>query len=211
MFIFFLKLFDNIILLQFIMKRIILTLVVLFYSFQGVLFGQEKEMYNLFLKYSEYYHSGNFRKAEEVLLQVVNPQYNPNRFYFSDAYNNLGVVNLTLGNYDKALEYNLKAEAYISKSDPISQNLADIYNNRGRIYNIKKSFDLSIEYLEKSIRIYQNLGAHNKLTLDHLSLANINISIAFIETKNYLKALRYLEKNVKLNLSVIWGYSEISM
>jgi CHAT domain-containing protein/tetratricopeptide (TPR) repeat protein len=163
------------------------------------LFGQDKGTYDLFLKYSEFYNKGDFIKAEECMLLVLNPKNNPPTEYISAAYNNLGVVSLTLGKYDKALEYNFKAESYISKKDQNSQELADIYNNRGRIFNIKKSFDVAVEYLEKSIRIYQILGTQNKKVLNSLSAAYINISIAYIETRKYSLALHYLYKNVKLN------------
>ena len=116
-------------------------------------------------------------------------------------FNNLGVISLTLGKYDKALEYNFKAESLINKNDNISQDLADIYNNRGYIYNVKKSFDVAIEYLEKSIRIYLNLGSLDKKGINSLSYAYINISIGYLETKKYALALKYLEKNIKLNSS----------
>jgi CHAT domain-containing protein/tetratricopeptide (TPR) repeat protein len=181
------------------MKRVSLALVIIFFCIQCRLFGQDKEVYNHFLRYFEFNNSGNFLKAEEELLLILNPKNNPSAEYVSAAYNNLGVVNMTLGNFDKALEYNFKAESFVSKNDQNSQNLGDIFNNRGHLFNIKKSFDVAIDYLEKSIRIYQNLGTLNKNILNSLSSAYINISIAYIETKNYLLALQYLEKNVRLN------------
>jgi CHAT domain-containing protein len=115
------------------------------------------------------------------------------------VYNNLDVVNSTLGNFDKALEYSFKAESFIGKQDQNSQVLADIYTNRGHLFNIKKSFDVAIDYLEKSIRIYANLGTRNINVLNNLSIAYVNISIAYIETRKYLLALDYLEKNVEIN------------
>ena len=182
------------------MKKIAFFLFIVFGFFQNILSGQDRDTYNLFLKYYEFNKSGNFIKAEEALLLVLNPKNNASAEYVSAAYNNLGVLSLTFGNYNKALEYNLKAESFINKKDQISQDLADIYNNRGYILIIKKTFDVAIEYLDKSIRIYQNLDTQNKNVLSNLSSAYINISIAFLETKNYSLALHYLEKNVELNL-----------
>jgi CHAT domain-containing protein len=182
------------------MKRIEFILIVFFYFSQYFLIGQAKENYKLFLKYNDLYKSGDFIRAKEVLFSVLDPMNNVSSEYAIAAYNNLGVLSLTLGDYNKALEYSFKAESYISQGDQNSQDLADIFNNRGYLYNIKKSYDLAVLYLEKSINIYKILGVHNKIVLDHLSSAYINISIAFIETKNYVKALSYLEKNIKLNI-----------
>jgi CHAT domain-containing protein len=182
------------------MKKIILTLFIIVFSYYNVLIGQEREIYNIFLRYNDSFNSGDFIRAEKTLLQVINPKVNPYGTYFYAAYNNLGVISLILGEYEKALEFNFKAESYLDKKNPKSQDLADIFNNRGNIYTIKKSYDIAVEYLEKSIRIYQSLEIKNKILLNNLSSAYINLSIAFIETKNYSLALDYLEKNVELNL-----------
>jgi CHAT domain-containing protein len=94
------------------------------------------------------------------------------------------------------------------KNDQNSQVLADIFNNRGNLFNIKKSYDVSIEYLEKSIRIYTMLGTGNTNIIRNLSVAYGNISIAYIETKKYLIALSYLQKSVDLTNK--YGISGIS-
>ena len=153
----------------------------------------------LFERFVELYSSGDLIKAEKALIQFLESKDPLTNEQLAAGYNNLGAVNLTLGNYAKALEYNLKAESFISTKDRTSILLADIYNNRGRIFNIKKSFDVSLEYLEKSIRIYTNLVVPNKNVLNNLSSAYINISIALVETKKYYSALNFLKQNVKLN------------
>ena len=153
----------------------------------------------LFERFVELYSSGNLIKAEKALIQFLGSKELLTNEQLAAGYNNLGAVDLTLGNYSKALEYNLKAESFISTKDRNSILLADIYNNRGRIYNIKKSFDVSLEYLEKSIRIYTSLVVPDKNVLNNLSSAYINISIALLETKRYYLALNFLEQNIKLN------------
>ena len=159
--------------------------------------AENKEI--LFQRFIMLYDSGDLLKAEKALLLFLESKDPLTIDQLAAGYNNLGVVNLTLGNYEKALEYNLKAETFISKKDHNSKAFADIFNNRGHIYNIKKSFDISVAYLEKSIRIYQNLGLTDKNVLNSLSAAFINISVALNETKKYSEALSYLEKNVKLS------------
>jgi CHAT domain-containing protein/tetratricopeptide (TPR) repeat protein len=137
--------------------------------------------------------------AEKVLSFIIESKIELTNNQILAVYNNLDVVNSSLGNFDKALEYSFKAESYASKQEQNSQDMADIYVNRGHLFNIKKSYDVAIEYLEKSIRIYGNLDTRDKHLLDNLSIAYVNISIAYIETKKYALALQYLEKNVELS------------
>jgi len=174
------------------------------FTFSFVITGfteaQNEDKQLLFQRFLKQYNAGDLVNAEATLHLFLDSKVPLTEGQLIAAYNNLGAIELSLGKYDKALEYNFRAESLVSVKDQNSQELADIYNNRGRIFNIKKSFDVAVEYLEKSIRIYQNLGVQNKIALDHLSSAYINISISFIETKNYSEALRSLGKNVKLNL-----------
>ena len=152
----------------------------------------------LFDRFLALYSSGDLLKAQKALIQFLESKEPLTNDQLAAGYNNLGVVNLTLGNYEKALKYNLKAESYILIKHPNLLLLADIYNNRGRIYNIKKSFDVSVDYLEKSIRIYTSLVTLDKSILNSLCVANLNLSVALIATKQYLKALQYLEDNNRL-------------
>lgn len=135
-------------------------------------------------------------KALIIFLESKDPLTNEQ---LAAGYNNLGVVNLTLGNYEKALGYNYKAESYLTEKEASTPVAADIFNNRGRILNIKKSFDLSVGYLEKSIRLYQKLDTKDKLVLKNFSYAYINLSIACNETKKFGLALHYLQKDIELN------------
>jgi len=183
------------------LKKLILHV---FFSFSLVLsnnlIAQEVEFNAHFQTFLKYYNSGDILNAEKSLISILKSSDSLTKSRLIAVYNNLGVISLTLGKYDKALEYNFKAESLVSNKNQNSQSLADIYTNRGYIFIIKKTFDVAIDYLEKSIRIYQNLGTSDDNVLNSLSYAYINISIAYIETKNYLLAITYLEKNVLLNL-----------
>jgi CHAT domain-containing protein/tetratricopeptide (TPR) repeat protein len=161
--------------------------------------AQEEDFNTRFQTFLKDYNSGDILNAEKSLTFILESGDSLKENRIIAIYNNLGVISLMSGNYDKALEYNFKAESFVSDKNQNSQDLADIYNNRGYILIIKKNFDVAVEYLEKSIRIYQNLVSHDKNVLNSLSSAYINISIAYIETKKYLLALSYLDKNVKLN------------
>jgi CHAT domain-containing protein/Tfp pilus assembly protein PilF len=146
--------------------------------------------------------------AEKALFSILGSGITLNNNQRIALYNNLDVVSSSLGNFNKALEYSFKAESLINEQDQNPQDLADIYNNRGHLFNIKRSFDVAIDYLEKSIRIYLNLSFQNKNVLNNLSIAYANISIANYETRKYSEALKYLQKNVVLNsqfnLSGLW-------
>jgi CHAT domain-containing protein len=175
-------------------------------AFSEIQKPQEATYDALYQKFLEYYKTGDILNSEKILISISESDMGLNRYQNISLYNNLGVVSLMLGQYDKALEYNFKAESYIVKDDLNSREIADIYNNRGYILHIKKSYDQSIEYLEKSISIYMKLGKGDSNLINSLEAANINISIALLETKKYLLALKYLEKNVELNSKEKFSY-----
>ena len=162
-------------------------LVCLIFSFVLIEYSeaQNEDKKLLFQKFLEQYNAGDLVKAENTLRIFLQSKIPLTNGQFIAAYSNLGAIEISLGRYDRALEYNLKAESLISKNDQNSLDLAAVYNNRGYIYNIMKSYDVAIEYLEKSIRIYLNMGSGNKTYLDNLEQVYINISIAYQETKQY--------------------------
>jgi CHAT domain-containing protein/tetratricopeptide (TPR) repeat protein len=186
-------------------------LVCLIFSFVLIEYSeaQNEDKKLLFQKFLEQYNAGDLVKAENTLRIFLQSKIPLTNGQFIAAYSNLGAIEISLGRYDRALEYNLKAESLISKNDQNSLDLAAVYNNRGYIYNIMKSYDVAIEYLEKSIRIYLNMGSGNKTYLDNLEQVYINISIAYQETKQYSLAISYLEKNIKLNSK--YSFSDLSL
>lgn len=190
----------------FLKKVTFLVIIVLSLAFSEIQKPQEATYDALYQKFLEYYKTGDILNSEKILISISESDMGLNRYQNISLYNNLGVVSLMLGQYDKALEYNFKAESYIVKDDLNSREIADIYNNRGYILHIKKSYDQSIEYLEKSISIYMKLGKGDSNLINSLEAANINISIALLETRKYLLALKYLEKNVELNSKEKFSY-----
>jgi tetratricopeptide (TPR) repeat protein len=178
----------------------VLTICFLFsFIFNSYSEYQNENKEELFQRFFDLYSSGDLLNAERALIKFLESKDPLTNEQLSAGYNNLGVVNLTLGNYEKALEYNYKAENYLTKKETNTPGSADIFNNRGRILNIKKSFDQSVGYLEKSIRIYSKLETKDKLVLKNFSYAYINLSIACNETKKYALALQYLQKDIELN------------
>ncbi|MCJ7447185.1 MAG: CHAT domain-containing protein [Bacteroidales bacterium] len=181
------------------MKKISLLINIIFSSvFTNYTVGQPENIDSLFERFAILYNAGDLVNAEETLFLVLKSEETLKEPQLVAVYNNLGVVNLMLGKYDKAIEYNNKAESLVSNNKQNSKDLADIYNNKGYLYYIKKSFNLAIEYLEKSIRIYRNLINKDEIVLINLSSAYINIGIAFLETKDYSSALDYFNKSAEI-------------
>lgn len=179
------------------MKKIFLIYLLISLTF--TLHAQNEDFNVNFQRFFSFYNTGDLFNAQKTLNYVLKSNSSLSGKRLIALYNNLGVINMMLGEYDKALENNLKAESYIRKTDRNTQDLADIYSNRGYILNIKKSFDISIDYFEKSIRIYLSLPDQNTV-INSLSATYINISIAYQETGRHKLALNYLLKNVDLNL-----------
>ncbi len=92
----------------------------------------QKEDFNLgFKEFLRYYNTGDFLKAEKSLIYILESSDSLTSNQLIALYNNLGVSSIALGKFDKALEYNYKAESFIRKEDQNGQDIADIYNNRG--------------------------------------------------------------------------------
>ena len=104
--------------------------------------AQKENFSTGFQKFLKYYNGGDFLKAEKSLVYTLESSDSLTANHLIVLYNNLGVVCIALGKFDKALEYNYKAESFTRKEDQNGQNIADIFNNRGYIfYNIEKVKD----------------------------------------------------------------------
>ncbi len=111
----------------------------------------------MFVKFNDLYSSGDFIGAERCMLTVLDSDNKLPGIYLAGAFNNLGLIKMSLGIYTEALDYYDKAENLISNKEENLKELAYIYNNKSRIYTFRKSYSTAIEFLEKAIRIYQNL------------------------------------------------------
>ncbi|HBE41873.1 MAG TPA: hypothetical protein DDW27_11840, partial [Bacteroidales bacterium] len=161
-------------------------------------FGQPENIDSLFDKFAEYYKIGNLLNAEPVLIRILNSDRTIEKPQLIAAYNNLGVVNQMLGNYDRAMDYYNQAELLIADNRLYLNNLADIYSNKGHINIVKKSYDLAVIYFEKSIRVYNSLDLRNRKILSSLASTYLNTGIAVLAAKNYTEALEYFNKSLDI-------------
>jgi CHAT domain-containing protein/Tfp pilus assembly protein PilF len=155
----------------------------------------------MFVKFSDFYNSGDFISAEKCMLTVLESENILSPDYIIPAYNNLGLIKKSLGQYTEALNYYNKAENLTSNEKKNLKALAFIYNNKSRIYTFRRSYFTAIEFLEKAIRIFQNLENPDKSILQSLSGAYLNIGIVYYETRDYKSALANLEKSLHLKLN----------
>jgi CHAT domain-containing protein/tetratricopeptide (TPR) repeat protein len=182
------------------MKRAILSILILI-SFSFKTEAQIEDIKTLFEKFSGFYYSGDMVKAEGILLAILDSKMKIPDVYLSAIYNNLLAINVMMGRYEKALDYCSKAESITFEENNEQAAIAAICINKAMIYRARKSYDQSIQYLDKSIRIYNKLAVNNdRNLLQNLSSAYLNIGIVYYELKKYSIAREYLEKSAKLKV-----------
>ncbi len=162
--------------------------------------GQTDDIYNQFVKFSDFYKSGDFISAEKCMETVLESEKKLSPDYLIPLYNSLGLIKKSLGLYTEALDYYNKAAEYALIDKMNLKELAFIYNNKSMIYTFRRSFPTAIEYIEKAIRIFQTLEKSDKSILPSLSTAYLNIGIIYYELKDYSSALENLEKSADLKL-----------
>ncbi len=183
------------------MKKIVAQLIIVL-STTLIVFSQSQthEIDLLFQNFRQYYYEGEFVKAENALFSILKLKDPIDENYKTAVYINLGAIYMLLSRYDVALYYNIKAENLIIDKNRNSVELATIYLNKAFIYNIQKSFGQTIEYLEKSIRIFTSIGSPDKSTFQNLSSAYLNIGIAYYETENFKEAAEFFNKSSDLKI-----------
>jgi tetratricopeptide (TPR) repeat protein len=118
------------------MKRIIIFFLFSFCVLTYKITAQNIDPYYLFLEYSRQYNSGDFLKAEQSMYLLLDSETKISNNYKVAAYNNLGVIYNRMGKYNDALESYKLAETYLTDGQEDSLLLADIYINKGLIYNL---------------------------------------------------------------------------
>ncbi|QKJ62969.1 tetratricopeptide repeat protein [Flavobacterium sp. M31R6] len=112
------------------------------------------------------------------------------------AYNNLGVCQWVLTDYNKAINYfDLSLSKYKELND--QTGISEAYNNLGLVYVEIKKHNQAFKYFDKAFEINKKTG--NKISMVY----NLNnIASAYYNEKNYRKAFEYYTKSKDLNLSM---------
>jgi CHAT domain-containing protein/Tfp pilus assembly protein PilF len=158
-------------------------------------------MYNMFVKFNDLYSSGDFVGAERCMLTVLDSKDKLPGSYIAAAFNNLGLIKMKLGLYTEALANFDKAENNTINKKENLKDLAFIYNNKSRIFTFRRSYSTAIDFLEKTIRIFQYLENSDRSVLHSLSGAYLNLGIIYYEMRDYGSALENLEKSARLKLN----------
>jgi tetratricopeptide (TPR) repeat protein len=109
-----------------------------------------------------------------------------------DAATNVGTIYyVILSNYEKALDYYLKALQYYER-DNNRKGIASALSGLGITYTHEKKFDQALETLTKSLTIFEEIQEFKEVPKLH-----VNIGTAYKEMQNYSKALSYLSKAIE--------------
>ncbi len=133
----------------------------------------------------------------------------------ADLYKYLGTYYRNLGEFSKALEYQMNALKYYQKSEN-TRGVAAALGNIGIVYRKLKEHKLAFDYQFKALHLMQKIG-------DLRLVANTynNIGLLYLDQQKYHKALHFFRKTLSLdvqhkdtfgiasdysNLSRVWNY-----
>jgi len=162
--------------------------------------AQSNRVIILSQKFSNFNSTGDLLNAEKCLLEVDSLKDSLTLEQLIAVNNNLGVIYIRLGRYNDAIKYLNLAEDKVPNKQLLSQELADIYINKARVFGIIKEYDKAIEYLDQGIKIYLSIKNADKSLLMRLSTAYLNIGLTYYEKQQYNTAIDYLNKSLQLKI-----------
>ena len=167
---------------------------------------------------STYYSMGNYDKALEYLKGPI--QFfadNEDNQLLSNSLMNMGNIQLALKDTTSAIASYVKSEKYAEQSQNLG-TIAAIYNNYANIYTNQNKFDLAVDYIQKSIKIREELGLLSDLESSKLTLALSLFRMGEYETalpkmlqiKNAFEDIQAKEKlkEIYLSLSYMYAYKQ---
>lgn len=108
------------------------------------------------------------------------------------AYNVLGSVNLSQGNYANALRaYTDGLEKFKSISN--ESGVAATLNRIGNFYLKRKQYSRSRNYYEQSLSVFEKLKRHDQIT----GILN-NIGVSYYQENNFARALEYFSRSTEI-------------
>ncbi len=173
----------------------------------------DSSYYNYNKAYQFYEISGNSFTAGRMLLNLATIQTNIKDYVGSEittinaikkftkpqkhkqlysSYNNLGIVNNELEEYDKALDFHQKALSYENEFvDDILK--ATSFNNIGVVYRNMAQYELSTHYYKKALKIgglYHKNTRLYAMLLDNLAFSRFKLNDTIDIEEDFLKALK---------------------
>jgi len=149
---------------------------------------------------SAFVNAGNFDSARYYFDESVRYKKIMNdELGLAHSYGNLSDMYFALGDYRKSLEY-LKKVKYISERHDNLVIKALVNSSLGRVYTKLEIYNLAEDYLVQAMK-YANELKSNQVALEIAK----NFSDLYIQTKDFEKANRYLNKYIIIKDSI---YSE---
>lgn len=149
-------------------------------------------------------YTGAHKMYMQALSVFINEKDTINHT-IAHIYNNLGIVNKNLGNYDFALEYYQKALPVYEKLNNL-KGKADLLSNIGVLYNEAADYAKGAEYFMQSQEIaqqieYKKLQANN---YTNIGISQFNLNRFDASIKNFKEAKAICEElNDKNSLSIV--------
>jgi tetratricopeptide (TPR) repeat protein len=147
----------------------------------------------LFLEVSQsLFRQGGFIQAiPYAKLLLFHAEHAHNTKALAEAYNNYGVLEQNLGNYQESIEWYEKARTlYQELGDQAA--LGRILGNISSVFNTIGKLAEAIEYLDISSELFLQAGAEQSLAIN-----NSNAGLIFMNIGDYHKALQYMNQALK--------------
>ena len=159
--------------------------------------GQPKEKYNEQLwEYADFlYQNAKYKEAESVCLRLIalrEELFGKEHPSTAAAYNMIGMVYDSQGDYATALEYYGKALDIRERVlGPFHPNTVASYGNIGNVYLEQGDYAKALEYYNKAMEMDERVLGH-----DHPDTATSynNIGVVYDDQGDYAKALEYYRK-----------------
>lgn len=179
------------------MKKFLVTvIIILIFPHHLACQAYEEEVRRLFNDFNASYNSGDFLKAENSMLKCLDLSLRD--FQECSTYSNLGSVYILMGRFDDALECFNQAEKTDLRSEVGRFQIAGVYINKGIIYRNRGSYILAREYIEKGIRIYNELGENDPSYNKYLGSAYYNLGVCYYNMEENNAALDCFNKSAEI-------------
>ena len=116
-----------------------------------------------------------------------------NELYLANAYNNIGIVNFSISDYPKALEYYSQAldiNEQIGNKNGIASNLGNI----GSVYFNLSDFPQALDNQNKALKINEQIGNKNGIAPNLGNIGNVYFALS-----DYSHALEYYTQALEIN------------
>lgn len=111
-------------------------------------------------------------ESMEQKLDPNTPEFKLIRLYKAKSNGEIGNAYWGLGNYPKALEYQLRC-LKINEEMKFEKGIGSTLGNIGNIYNGQKNYEKALEYYQKSLKVSKKFGNKYDISIDLRNVGNI--------------------------------------